>query len=402
MLKAYKYRIYPTERQKILIEKHFGCNRFIYNYALSEKIKSYEETGKSRTMFDIGKDLIPLKLEHPWLSEVSRQSLESSIKNVDNAFLKFFRENAGFPKFKSKKKARHSFCCRSNTKVDFGKGYVFITKFREGIKCVFHRPFKGEIRGSSVSKSPSNKYFISILVETGIEIHDSKPIDERQAVGIDLGIKTFAVLSSGEEIQNPKFLRKSLLKLKREQRRMSRRVKGSENKNKQRLKLCRTYEKVTNQRNDFLNKVTAKLVSEHETICLEDLNVKGMLKNHKLAKALSDVGLGTFNDMIKYKAKERGVNIIRIGRFEPSSKMCTCGVINKDLKLSQRTWTCPECNVTHDRDLLAANNIKRFAFLKHNTAGIAGINACGDGSLDSPVKQEGILSIHARKQRNGI
>lgn len=390
MIKGYKYRIYPTESQKGLMSKHFGCNRFIYNYALSEKISSFEETGKSRTKYDIVKDIVSLKNKQPWLSEVSRQSLESSIKNVEEAFAKFFKEKAGFPKFKSKKRSRHSFTCRQDTKVDFAKSLVFVTKFREGIRCVFHRRFEGEIRTSVISMTPTGKYYISILVKSTSRAPDTIPIDENQAVGIDLGIKTFAVLSNGEEIQNPKFLRKSLLKLKREQRKMSRKVKGSNNRNKQRIKLSGTYEKVTNRRNDFLNKVTTKLVSEHNTICLEDLNVKGMLKNHKLAQALTDVSIGTFNRMIEYKAKERGVNIIRIGRFEPSSKMCTCGVVNKELKLSQRTWTCPECNVTHDRDLLASNNIKRFAFLKQNTAGIAGINACGDDAIVSPTKQEGI------------
>lgn len=389
MFKAYKYRIYPTEDQKVLIEKHFGCCRWVYNYALSEKIRSYEETGQTRTRYEIQSDLPGLKKENEWLREVSANSLQVTLEHLEKSFKRFFKENNGFPKFKSKSNNK-SFTIPQQLKVDFLKGILYIPKFKEGIKCLFHRSFEGKIKTSTLSKTRSGKYFISILIEMNVRAPKSIPIDESQAIGIDLGIKTFAVLSNGDEIENPKFLRKALLKLKREQRSMTRKAKRSSNRNKQRIKLSRTYERVTNQRNDFLNKVTAKLVSDYSTICLENLDIKGMLKNHKLAQALSDVSIGTFNRMIEYKAKDRGVNIIRIGRFEPSSKMCTCGVINKELKLSQRTWTCPECNVTHDRDLLASNNIKRFAFLKHNTAGIAGINACGDESLDSPVKQEGI------------
>ena len=309
--------------------------------------------------------------------------------NLEKASGSFFKKNSGYPKFKSKSNNKKAYPIPQLTKINIEGSTISIPKFREGIRCNFHRLFKGKIKSSVVIKTPSGKYFISLLVETGIAEPKLNPIDESQAIGIDLGIKTFAVLSNGEEIENPKFLRKSLLKLKREQQRLSRKVKGSKNMVKQRVKLSRTYERVTNQRNDFLHKVTIRMVSQHTTICLEDLNINGMLKNHKLAQALTDVSIGTFNQMIEYKAKERGVNIIRIGRFEPSSKMCTCGVVNKELKLSQRTWTCPNCSTTHDRDLLAANNIKRFAFLKNNTAGIAGINACGDESLDSPMKQEG-------------
>jgi putative transposase len=389
MLKTYKYRLYPTASQKVLMEKHFGACRYIYNYGLSEKIRSYQETGKGRSRFDIQSDLPTMKKEKEWLKEINAQSLQHSLESLDKAFTNFFKDKKGFPNFKSKGKNRKSFSCPQHTNVDFLKGIVSIRKFRDGIRCIFSRTFEGKIKTSTVTKTPTDKYFISILVETDVMEPELKPIDESQAIGIDLGIKTFAVLSNGEEIQNPKFLRKSLLKLKRDQRKMSRKVKGSNNRNKQRIKVARTYEKVTNKRNDFLNKLTTKLVSEHNTICLEDLNVKGMIKNHKLAQALSDVSIGTFNRMIEYKAKERGVNIIRIGRFEPSSKMCTCGTVNTKLKLSDRIWTCDNCNVTHDRDLLAANNIKRFAFLKNNTAGIAGINACGDESLDSPMKQEG-------------
>ena len=205
-----------------------------------------------------------------------------------------------------------------------------------------------------------------------------KPICENKAVGIDLGIKTFAVLSDGTEIPNPKHLKQSLDKVKKLQRSLSHKTKGSKNREKTRRKMALAHEQVTNRRNDFLHKVTSYLVSNYSTICLQDLNVQGMVKNHHLAQALEDIAIGTFNALLEYKAKERGVNILRIGRFEPSSKMCTCGYINHNLTLAMREWVCPECGKTHDRDFLAANNIKRFAFRNINTVGTTEIYACGD------------------------
>lgn len=215
-----------------------------------------------------------------------------------------------------------------------------------------------------------------------------KPICEDKTVGIDLGIKTFAVLSDGTEIPNPKHLKQSLDKVKKLQRSLSHKNKGSKNRDKARRKLALAHEKVTNRRNDFLHKVTSYLVNNYDTICLEDLNVKGMVKNHHLAQALEDISIGTFNTLLEYKAKERGVNILRIGRFEPSSKMCTCGYINHNLTLAMREWICPKCGSIHDRDLLAANNIKRFAFRNINTVGTTEIYACGDMSEDAHSAQE--------------
>ena len=215
-----------------------------------------------------------------------------------------------------------------------------------------------------------------------------RPIDENKAVGIDLGIKTFATLSDGQEIQNPRNLKNAIKKLKRLQRKLSKKKKGSNNREKARKKLAIQYEKVTNRRNDFLEKVTCYLVSTYDTICLETLSAKNMMKNHHLAQALSDISIGRFNQLIEQKAEWHGKNILRIGRFEPSSRACICGYINKELKLSQRVWICPKCGRVHQRDLLAANNIKRFAFCKNNTAGTAEINACGDMILVTDSAQE--------------
>lgn len=377
MLRTYKYRIYPNKKQEVLLAKHFGCTRYIYNYGLERKIKSYSETKKSVSRFIIQADLPKLKKaeETKWLSEVNSLSLQASLLNLDMAFTRFFKEKKGFPKFKSKHNNRQSFQVPQNTTVDYDAERVYLPKFKEGIKCKFDRQFKGKIKTSTVSKTPTGKYFISILVETNDAIPSKAPIDENKAVGVDLGIKTFATLSDGTEIQNPKYLKRALKKLKRLQRSVSRKVKGS-NKRKKAVKLlaCQ-YEKVANKRKDFLHKTSKYLIDRYDTICLETLSASNMIKNHRLARALSDISIGTFNAYMDYKAEWYGKNIIRIGRFEPSSKMCSCGHIYSGLKLSDRMWTCPSCGSVNQRDLLVARNIKKFAFKLNNTAGTAGIYA---------------------------
>lgn len=378
MLKAFKYRIHPNCEQIELIHKHFGCVRWVYNYALNKKITAYQTNKINLSRFDLAGDLPLLKkTDAAWLSEVNSQSLQASLENLDKAYTKFFREKIGFPKFKSKKDNRHTFSVPQNAKVCFDKSLLFLPKFKKGINITLHRKLYGIIKTVTISKTPTGKYFASILVETNESIPAKKPIDENKAVGVDLGIKTFAALSDGTSIANPKFLRKSLKKLKRLQRSFSRKKKGSENRIKTRKKLALVYEKVSNQRNDFLHKTTTFLVRNYDTICLETLKPSNMVKNHKLAQAIQDASWGRFNELLEYKAKWYGKNILRIGQFEPSSRLCTCGEINRELKLSDRTWTCKKCNATHDRDQLAANNIKRMAFhsLNKNTAGQAEIHA---------------------------
>lgn len=380
MLKAYKYRIYPTKTQEVLLAKHFGCARYIYNYGLERKIKSYSETKKSISRFTIQADLPKLKKAEStkWLSEVNAQMLQASLLNLDKAFTRFFKEKKGFPKFKSKHDNRQSFSIPQDTKVNFDNNRVYIPKFKDGIKCKFSREFKGKIKTSTVSRTPTGKYFISILVETEDTLPNKAPIDENKAVGVDLGIKTFATLSDGTEIQNPKYLKKALKKLKRLQRSVSRKKKGSNSRKKAVKLLARQYEKVTNKRKDFLHKTTKYLIDHYDTICLETLSASNMVKNHRLAQAIQDIGIYTFNAYMDYKAEWYGKNIIRIGRFEPSSKMCSCGHIYKELTLKDRIWTCPVCGSVNQRDLLAANNIKKFAFKSNNTAGTVGIYADGD------------------------
>lgn len=388
--RAYKYRLYPNEEQKVLIAKHLGSCRFIYNYALDKKVRAYQTDKTNLSRFDIQADLPNMKKseEYCWLKEVNSLSLQASLANLDSAYTKFFREHKGFPRFKSKKDSKQSFSIPQNTRVDFENGRIFIPKFKGGIKTKFHRTFEGIVKSSTISRTATGKYFVSILVEVNEPDVPMKPICENKTVGIDLGIKTFAVLSDGTEIPNPKYLKRSIKKVKRLQRSLSHKAKGSNNRERARLKLARAHERVSNQRNDFLHKVTHDLVSHYDTICLETLTASNMVKNHRLAQALEDIAIRHFNTLLEYKAKEHGVNILRIGRFEPSSKMCTCGYINHNLTLSMRHWTCPVCGAIHDRDLLAANNIKRFAFRNINTVGTTEIYACGDMSEHPHSAQE--------------
>jgi putative transposase len=387
--KAYRFRLYPNKEQQVLLAKHFGATRWIYNYALNKKTSAYQKDKTSLSRFDIQKDipLLKSKEETKWLKEVNSQSLQASLENMDSAFKKFFKEKKGFPKFKSKHENRQSFSIPQETKVYFESNQIKIPKFKTFIKAKLHRKFEGIIKSSTITKTPTNKYFISILVEVDAEIPNKKPIVESKAVGIDLGIKTFATLSNGIEIENPKHLRKAMCRLKKAQRKLSRKKKGSNNRDKQRMIVAKMHEKVSNKRNDFLHKTTHYLVSNYDTICLETLKVKNMMKNHKLAQALSDISIGKFNEYIEYKAEWIGVNIKRIGQFQPSSKICSCGVINTKLKLSDRFWTCESCGTKHSRDLLASQNIKRFA-LNKNTEGTSEFQACGDELLDLSVKQE--------------
>lgn len=360
MLKAYKYRIYPTNSQKLLMAKHFGACRFIYNLALETKHAAYISNRVHLSSFDLAKQLTDLKKDLVWLNEICAQSLGLAIDDLDSAFVKFFK-GAGFPKFKDKY-GKQSFTARQCSKVKFDKGLLYITKFREGIKTKFSRPFEGNIKRITISKTPTGKYFASILVDNGVELPTPTNIKEESAVGIDLGLKCFLATSNGEIIDSPKYLRKAERKLKRLSRRHSRKKKGSKNREKSRLKLAIQHEKVANKRKDFLHKLSSKLISENQTVCIEDLNVSGMIQNRKLAKSISDSGWYEFTRQLKYKAEWYGKNVLQIGRFEASSKICsTCGTINSLLTLSDREWACANCGTLHERDINAAINIKAFA-----------------------------------------
>ena len=358
MLKGLKYRLYPTNTQKELIAKHIGSSRFVYNLALETKNTTYLGSKHNFSPFDLIKQLPDLKKECEWLKEVNSQSLQQAIQNMDIAFKKFFK-GGGFPKFKSKHRGKQSFSIPQNVIVESGK--LIIPKFKEGIDIVLHRPIKGTIKSATISVTPTGKYFVSILVDTNTEIPTKAPITENTTIGIDLGIKDFAITSDGEVFENPKNLRKAQSKLKYVQRKYSKH-KGKRTKKK----LAKLHEKVVNKRKDFLHKTSTKLIRENQTICLEDLAVSNMVKNHNLAQAINDVSWSTFVTMLEYKANWYGKNILRIGRFAPSSKTCSCcGTINKKLTLKDREWICDSCNSVLDRDVNAAINIKSFA-LKNN------------------------------------
>lgn len=370
MIKAYKYRLCPNGEQRIFFEKSFGCARYVYNWALSKRIEAYQTKKERLSCVDLCKMLTSLKKEEDklWLSEVSNECLQQSIRNMDSAFTRFFREKKGFPKFKSKKDARKSYKAINGVRIDFETNRIKLPKIG-WVKFYKNRTFEGNIGTVTVSKNATGKYFVSALVDDGIETPLKPNIEYNTSVGIDVGIKDFAILSNGRVYANPKYLEKSEKRLKVLQKRFSKKKKGSNRREKARLKLARAYEKVTNCRTNFIHQVTSRIVRENQTIIIEDLNVSGMMKNRNLAKHISSASWSEFFRQLQYKCEWYGKNLIKIGRFEPSSRMCTCGYVNKGLKLSQREWTCPNCGQHNDRDLLAAINIKRFGLQNQNLIG---------------------------------
>ena len=367
MLKAYKFRLYPALDQIQDFEKHIGSCRFVYNWALAEKVKSYEQNNKSLSRFELQTILVKnVKPSNEWLKEINSQSLLASLINVESAFTKFFREKTGFPKFKSKKNPLQSFQIPQHYSIDFEKGIIKLPKIGE-VKAKIHRKFEGILKTATVSKFCTGKYFISILVENNEELPEKQTFSKETTMGIDIGIKDFAVLSSGEKIQNPKYLKNSLTRLKVLQKRVSRKQKGSKNRAKAKQRLTKLHEKISNQRNDFQHKLSFRLISENQAISLETLNVKGMVKNHKLAQAISDSSWSSFVTKLEYKAQWFGKTILRIGQFEPSSKICNvCGYHYSGLTLKEREWECPDCKTKHDRDINAAINIKKFSLQGQN------------------------------------
>lgn len=360
---TYKYRIYPTEQQKEIFAKHFGCCRFVYNYFLNKEKEYYlnnkEDIEAKRikghnTNFDNQKILTQMKKqeEFSWLKDVSLHSLQLSLKNLESAYSNFFKKRANFPKFKKKS---HAQSYNIDNLTLYIKGdRVFIPKVRGGVKIMEHRPLEGKILNGTIFKTADGKYFILIAVEKEI-----KKLDENSnKIGLDLGIKDFAVISDGSKISNPHFKKKEVKKLKKLQRALSRKKKGSRRREKCRIKLARLNASINNKKNDFLHKLSSKLINENQVICLEDLNVKGMVKNHRLAESISECSWFEFVRQLDYKAKWYGRTIIKIDRFFPSSKTCSnCGFIKESLNLSERKWTCPKCGINHDRDLNAAKNI---------------------------------------------
>ena len=362
MLRAYRYRIYPNEEQKVMFAKTFGCVRFVYNWALETKSRLWKEEKKNISCYELQKLMVvTLKKDFEWLGEVNAQSLQRSIRNMDTAYTNFFKHGARFPNFKSRHD-RQAFHNPQHCSVDISKGVLNITKMY-GIKTVFHRPFKGTIKDVTICKEKDGRYYASILVDTTTQPLPKRPVSPDTTIGIDTGLKTFAVCSNGEEFETPHFQKKQKRKLKLLGRRLSKKQKGSRAFDKTKQKIARVHSKIAHQRMDYLHKITYRLTHENQvnTICVEDLNVMGMVRNKHLAYDVSDAGIGMFYTMLAYKCEWYGVNLVKIGRFEPSSKQCSrCGHINKTLRLCERHWVCPDCGTIHDRDYNASVNIRNF------------------------------------------
>lgn len=356
MLKAYKYRLYPTKEQEMYFSKCFGCVRFIYNKMLNDKIEYYKNNNKM-----LNNTPAQYKKEYQWLKEVDSLALANAQMNLDKAYKNFFRDKSvGFPKFKSKKNNHYSYTTNNNQKTQTIKiidnKYIKLPKLKSTVRIKLHKqiPKDGIIKSATISKNPSNKYYISILVEQEIK---QLPKSEF-AVGIDLGLTDFAITSDGVKYSNPKWLRKQENKIKKLQRELSRKKKGSKNKTKARIKLAKAYEKITNQRKDFLHKLSSELINENQVICLEDIQVKNMLQNHKLAKAISEVSWYEFRRQLEYKAKWYGRTIVIIDKYYPSSQICSnCGENTGKKSLDIREFDCSYCGKHHDRDINASINI---------------------------------------------
>lgn len=357
---AYKYRIYPTKEQEQLLSKHFGCIRFVWNHFLNERkehyLKNKEEIEAKRikgnlNYYDNAKQLTLLKKEKEWLRDCNSQSLQATLKHLDSAYKMFFRKTHAFPNFKNKD-AKQSFTIPQHFKLEDKK--IQFPKFNEGIKVEEHRKLEGKFVVATLSKSTENKYYISIIVER--EIQPSLVISK--SIGIDLGIKDLIICSDGVKYQNIKPLSSLEKKLKHKQKQLSKKVKGSSNRKKAKHKVAILHKKIKNTRSDYIHKITKAIINENQVIIAEDLHVKGMMRNHKLAKAISDVAWYEVHRQLEYKSKWNGRTYHIIDRFFPSSKMCSsCNFVNDELTLKDRTWDCPSCDTKLDRDLNASINI---------------------------------------------
>ena len=365
MIKAYKYKLDLTVKQKKQLAQNFGCVRFIYNWGLNIKKTKYEDEKITLSCYDLDGMMTKLKKEpeYKWLNNAYSVCLKEALRNLDTAYNKFFKEKQGFPKFKSKKNPCNSATYR-DCKFDFENNRLYIPKIGK-VRFFKNRSFdvnNCKICTVTISKDSCCNYWASAIVEDYKDLKDKVPVkDNDRCVGIDLGVKNLCILDNGTKYDNPKYYKKYCDKLARLQQILSGKTKDSNNYNKLKLRIAKLSKKIQNMRNDYLHKTSTELINNYDTICIETLNVKGMMKNHHLAQAIGDVSLGEFNRQLTYKGEWYGKNIIHIGRWEPSSKTCNkCGYVNKDLELKDREWVCPVCGEYHDRDINAAINIRKI------------------------------------------
>ena len=384
--KTYKFRLFPTKEQEVLLNQHFGHSRWVYNHFLNERKEQYQADKKSDNYYKQAATLTKLKKEDEtkWLKEVNSQTLQFALRSLDTAFLNFFRGNAQFPKFKSRKH-KNTFTVPQFGTIEDGE--INIPKLKDGIKVKLHREVKGKIGKMNITKTPTGKYYVSIFTEQVIE---ELPKTNKQ-VGIDLGLKDFVITSDNKKFKNNRYTKKYAKKLKKAQQHLSRKQKGSNGFEKQKLKVAKIHEKIASCRLDTLHKVSKQLVNQYDLISIEDLNVKGMIKNHKLSKHIADASWGNFVTLLQYKCDWYGKELVKVNRFYPSSKTCgDCGWINQNLKLSDREWTCKSCGVIHDRDENASRNILKEG-LKIISAGTVD-NTDGDSNKTSVKKHKSVKS----------
>ena len=369
MLRAIKVRLYPNKSQEQELNKVLGCYRFVYNHMLAKKQSAYESDKTNLSVNDLSKwfyGTLRKDEQYPWLKEQNTQVMKESIRQMDVAYQRFFKQHNGFPKFKSKKDKQSALFTRNaiSRRNTFETRHITLIKSLKNLRfrCsnLYHnrlKKYKDSIRSATLSKTKSGNFFLSILVDIPeSELVKFKNTDKQ--VGIDLGVKDFVITSDGEVFENKHFFKKEERKIVKLQRQLSRKVKGSNNRNKQRVRLAKAFERLTNKKENYIHSVVNEILKSYDVVFMEDLNVQGMMKNHNIAKAIQEVGFYRFKEVLQSKALTNGKQVILVDRFYPSSKICSCcGYKKQDLKLSERSWTCPECGEHHDRDINAARNI---------------------------------------------